>query len=461
MTAQRHVNHNLRKRCDCPRRAWPKCSHGWWFNYKPRGGTSYRISLDKHAGKHLDRKAAAEDVAAEIRLAILAGTYGQAAPRSEMTLRQLADLYLDRYVAVEHAETAQAYIWGLATICTTTLPTPTGGELAFGDWCLDDIVTDTIERFREVRRGQGTGPVGVNRHLGTLRALWNWSMRVGYTERSPFKRGSEPIVKLSEELPRSRRLLAGEEGPLLAACADHLRGVVEAALETGMRLGEILSLQWREVVGLTVENTTMAWAPRSEIVLLAAKTKTKRDRRIPISSRLKGILEMRRFDPAGEPHAPDAHVFGNAIGEPVESVKRAWSGAVLRSHGHSPKYTATGQLDEASRATLHDIDLHLHDLRRECGSRWVENNVPLHIVRDWLGHSNISQTSTYLAGTMTTQHDAMAAFEARRATVAAPDQPVQRCATDVKTTGQKREPATRRHEETPNKTGIGRQAPLM
>ena len=33
--------------------------------------------------------------------------------------------------------------------------------------------------------------------------------------------------------------------------------------------------------------------------------------------------------------------------------------------------------------------------------------MPLHTIKDWLGHTNISQTSTYLAGTAQTQHDAM------------------------------------------------------
>jgi hypothetical protein len=56
---------------------------------------------------------------------------------------------------------------------------------------------------------------------------------------------------------------------------------------------------------MRVEKTTVTWEPRSEIVLMAAKTKTRRDRRIPVSTRLKGVLELRRFDPAGEPHALD------------------------------------------------------------------------------------------------------------------------------------------------------------
>jgi hypothetical protein len=68
-------------------------------------------------------------------------------------------------------------------------------------------------------------------------------------------------------------------------------------------------------------------------VLSAARTKTKRDRRIPISTLLRSVLEMRRFDPAGQPLPLDAYVFGNAIGQPVADVKRAWMRAVLQTHG--------------------------------------------------------------------------------------------------------------------------------
>ncbi len=115
----------------------------------------------------------------------------------------------------------------------------------------------------------------------------------------------------------------------------------------------------------------------------------------------------------------DAHpyVFGTEIGGRLLSVTRAWTAAVLRSHGHAPAYTETANLTEESRAALAAIDLHFHDLRRECGSRWLEGGVPLHTIRDWLGHTNISQTSTYLTGTAQTQHDAMTRFEAYQAGV--------------------------------------------
>ena len=69
-----------------------------------------------------------------------------------------------------------------------------------------------------------------------------------------------------------------------------------------------------------------------------------------------------------------------------------------RSDGLKP--LATAVLTSASRALLTAIDLNFHDLRREAGSRWLEGGVPLHTVRDWLGHTSVAQTSVYLAGTL-------------------------------------------------------------
>jgi site-specific recombinase XerD len=42
------------------------------------------------------------------------------------------------------------------------------------------------------------------------------------------------------------------------------------------------------------------------------------------------------------------------------------------------------------------VDLHFHDLRHEAGSRFLGAGMPLHHVKEMLGHANISQTDTYL-----------------------------------------------------------------
>jgi hypothetical protein len=227
-------------------------------------------------------------------------------------------------------------------------------------------------------------------------------------------------------------LQPGEGERLLAACGSLLRAIVEAALETGCRRGELLTLQWWQV----------RFSPKAELFLPARKTKTKADRTIPISARLRAILDMRRNGPDDKPHPPEAYVFGNEIGEPIASFKRAWECALLKAHGLKPKYVVkiegegekarkihTAALTPESRTALRRIDLHFHDLRREAGSRWLDAGVPLHRVQKWLGHANIAQTSTYLMADSADDDQAMRRFEEAQARL-------QRIATDSETGAQ-------------------------
>jgi integrase len=213
-------------------------------------------------------------------------------------------------------------------------------------------------------------------------------------------------VKLAREETRTRRLQPGEEEGLLLHSKGGLRDLVVAALETGCRLGELLSLQWEQV--------------RAELFLPAGKTKAKKPRRVPISTVLQAVLERRRNDPAGEPLPPSAFVFGDEVGRRSGSIKRAWRTLVLKAHGHAPKWSqgknpagkrVTRKLAPESVAAYRAINLHFHDLRREAGSRWMDAGVPLATIQRWLGHHNISQTSTYLAASGGGDAEAMRAFE--------------------------------------------------
>jgi integrase len=47
------------------------------------------------------------------------------------------------------------------------------------------------------------------------------------------------------------------------------------------------------------------------------------------------------------------------------------------------------------REVTRAINLHFHDLRHEAGCRWLEAGWPIHYVQEMLGHTNLSQTSTY------------------------------------------------------------------
>jgi len=187
------------------------------------------------------------------------------------------------------------------------------------------------------------------------------------------------VISFETEDGRVRRLEDGEEQRLRAAAQhddqhiarqkpwlDHL---IVAALETGCRQGELLQLQWSEVRWPTP-------LKRGFLFLPAAKTKTKRDRAVPITKPLLAVLEMRRHGPDGKDHDADAYVFGSSVGEMRRDIKTQW-----------------GRVLKAAKLT----DLRFHDLRRTAASRWLESGVvPLHQISAWLGHVDIKTTSIYL-----------------------------------------------------------------
>jgi len=142
------------------------------------------------------------------------------------------------------------------------------------------------------------------------------------------------------------------------------RGLLHAIIETGCRPGELRTLQWSEVA-------------QDHFVILAAKAKDREERKIPIMPTLQKILQRRKLGPDGAELALDAFVFGNEAGE------------VLTRKRLCDLWRAT-----CERAKVKN--LHLHDLRGEAGSQLLEAGVPIHEVRDALGHSSTTMTSTYL-----------------------------------------------------------------
>ena len=339
---------NVRKICGCAK--WKTCAHPWYLDYQ-RGKVRYRDNLDKLTGRHAKDFNEAKD---EARRAIVAKQEGRdpkgLVPSDDPTVAQLLEEY-DR-------EKPRKDRWQVGRIGRAVV----AGRV-FGQMRGSEVTADTLKAFRKTRP-----LVAGNRDLNLLRAAFNWAVLGGLLPRSPFRVGDVPAVRLAREEARSRRL-QGSEPERLQAGAGSLADVITAALETGCRKGELLSLQWHQV----------RFSPRAEIYLPAGKTKAKKDRRIPISSVLLDVLTRRRLDPAGETLPPDAYVFGDEIGRRRHSIKTAWRLTLKRAKIE---------------------DLHFHDLRREAGSRWMDAGIPLATIQRWLGHANISQTSTYLGASL-------------------------------------------------------------
>ena len=152
------------------------------------------------------------------------------------------------------------------------------------------------------------------------------------------------------------RFLNEDEIPrLLSACAPHLKPIVETAILTGMRRGEILSLKWDQI--------------RGGFIYLE-KTKTNEARQIPVSDDLEAVFkDIRQRDGLRY-----EHVF-TFRGQPIERDLHVGFGAALK------------------RAGL--VGFHFHDLRHTFASQLILNGGSLKDVQEILGHKSMTMTLRY------------------------------------------------------------------
>ena len=193
-----------------------------------------------------------------------------------------------------------------------------------GETPVQRVTEDDLEAFIKHLTTQGRASSTRNHYVQLIRAMSRWAVKKGYRN-APIVGDDSDVIRRRKEAQRHRRLEPGEEERLLRSAEPHLHALIVAALETCGRQGELLNLRWGDV--------SLA---RGEIILRAEHTKDRENRILPISNRLRRVLEMRRDSPAGVPFPSSAYVFGDEIGQPVGSVRRAWQTAVLRAHGHKP-----------------------------------------------------------------------------------------------------------------------------
>ena len=370
-------NHGVQKVCGCGRSRWPKCAHAWYFRFKPRGGQRWQFSLDVELGKHFETMTDAEEAAAKIRAAILAGTFRRtngapaAAPATaSITLDQFAPNYIERAAKASGKRTWKDDEHRLSKL--REHHTPDGRRL--GDVPLAAITEDDLEAFYASLHAAGLAASTRNHYVQLLKALFRWAARKGYVARSPFSDDSG--LKRSKMAQRTRRLSAEEETALLKAAGAldqrvgfRLSGLIVAALETGARRGELLGLQWGDV---SLE--------RRELSIRAENAK---------DAEYDGSPFRRGFWPCWRLHRRTQPVELSAESVRVRRIRSARQkrqegvgDGVLRAHGHKLTWASGGKLSPESRAALRSIDLHFHDLRHEAGSRWLESGVPLHHIRN-------------------------------------------------------------------------------
>jgi len=238
---------------------------------------------------------------------------------------------------------------------------------AFGAKRLDEVTRDEVEQWK-VALLEGRSPATVNRVFALLRHLFNEAVGRRYLKDTPCRGVQQRRVNNQ----RVRFLTAAEMTRLLAAADELAEGKVEGekgrkkqgspwlrpiiiiAVNTGLRFGELINLQWSDV-------------DQKNRILTLRETKDGTTARVPFNDEVWLALEtMPRV--AGNPY-----LFPGRWGR-RDNIKRAWA-------------------DALNRAGI--ADFHFHDLRHTFASHLVMAGVDLNTVRELMRHKTLDMTLRY------------------------------------------------------------------
>jgi len=214
----------------------------------------------------------------------------------------------------------------------------------FGDTPIGRINKALVTEYRHHRHTQKTvSDTTINRDVELLRHMLFWAVDEGFLATNPLSR--VPFVK-ERRKPRPV-MTVPEELLLLNAAAPHLRSIVIAALDTGMRRGELLAQRW--------EHVDLA---RGLLYVTRSKTPGGEAREIPLTRRLLNLLLANRQD--------EGYVF-TFNGRPFHRIKTAWKHAIERAEIRYYRF---------------------HDLRHAFNTRLMEAGVMQEVRKALMGHSS-------------------------------------------------------------------------
>lgn len=352
---------------------------GLHLRVQPSGVKSYCVVFARNQtrtlGKYPQMTLAAAREAAKKLLADPIGT--QTRKKKADTFSAFLDDTYGPWVTAERK-------WGEATVANL--------KAQFGEFLNKPLTAFSafgIERFKAKRLAEGIKPATVNRDLVRIKAALakavEWKLleehplrdvkrakgeddsRVRYLSADEEKRLRDALVEReagmrkarlsgnawnAERGRETRRVWKAEE------YTDHLRPFVLIAINTGLRRGELFSLDWRDVdLG------------RNMLTVRVASAKSGKARHVPLNTEARGALKQWKKQGSGE-----GLVFPGIEGGRMTNINKSWAGLM-------------------TDAKLKDF--RTHDLRHHFASKLVMGGVDLYTVKELLGHSDFAMTQRY------------------------------------------------------------------
>ena len=226
-----------------------------------------------------------------------------------------------------------------------------------GNRSLDAFDSKQIDQYLNSRT-KDVKKSTANIELRHLKSAFTKAVQWGYLDNNPFK-GIKQFT-----LPKAAPIfLKQHEINLLLDVIDlpWLKHIVIFALNTGVRVGELVNVEWEAI---NLEKRTIKIRNTEDFT-----TKSKKERMVPINNELKELLQTFRQD--------DCYVFSNSVGQKwdPELVSKKFK-KYIRQAGLAEQFT-------------------FHSLRHTFASHLVQRGVSLYIVSKLLGHSDLKTTEIY------------------------------------------------------------------
>lgn len=230
-----------------------------------------------------------------------------------------------------------------------------------GDISLEEIDTRTIDRF--ITSTFSRTQRGAHQYYRTLKAAFNKAIAWNYISVNPFTKVKFP--KISKSFPA---FISEDELLIILTNTpyQYLKDIFTVGFYTGLRLGELINMQWNWINFFQNQITVKC----SDDFL----TKSKKERIVPMSEKVRSIL-INRFD--------------NYLHQNNEVVFYHFKGRKLHQE------TISKQFKDSIRKSNINEKIHFHSLRHSFASLLVQRGVSLYVVKELLGHEDLTTTQLY------------------------------------------------------------------
>ncbi len=231
-------------------------------------------------------------------------------------------------------------------------------KVFFADTLLKDVSVSLVSKYKAACLEKEYSKDTILKELTVLRRVFNVAIQEWeLCKENPVSKVLRTLGKIDNK--RVRYLSADELQRLIVALPSWLRPIVTIARHTGLRRRNILELKWSEV-------------DMGRKVIMIPKTKNGEAIGIPLTeTAIKTLSEVQRIR-----HLHSPFVFCDSNGKPL-----------------SPFRVSMSFKRATERAKIEN--LRFHDLRHDFASGLVQSGVPIHTVKELLGHKDLRMTIRY------------------------------------------------------------------